>query len=90
MKLDGMMEHYNCPRQRLPKVFWQNGYLDITRARTIAELGGMNGRKILPLVIEEEIVEIDYEDAFPRAEELLKRVQEGKVCKTDLEGRYPS
>ena len=30
-------EQYNQPRQKLPVVYWQNGYVDITRTKTIME-----------------------------------------------------
>ena len=38
LKLDGLNEHeesHYLPRQRLPKVYWQNGYIDIIKTKTV-------------------------------------------------------
>jgi CMP-N,N'-diacetyllegionaminic acid synthase len=64
-------ESHSLPRQLLPEVWWQNGFVDIVRRRTVVELGSMAGRRILPFAMTEPVVEIDYEDAFQRAEQLL-------------------
>jgi N-acylneuraminate cytidylyltransferase len=62
-------EPYNQPRQNLPDVYWQNGYVDITRRATILEKNSMTGDKILPLVVDnKEIVDIDSEITFKLAE----------------------
>lgn len=76
LSVPGMIEHYNMPRQKLPEVFWQNGYIDITRPKTVIEMGMMNGKKILPLVIEDEWVDIDYEESIADAEKLIHHRQE--------------
>jgi N-acylneuraminate cytidylyltransferase len=62
------------PRQSLPEVWWQNGYVDIIRPRTILELGLMCGRTVLPFVVDEPILEIDYEENLPVVEEALARL----------------
>ena len=72
LRIEGVPDSYSRPRQSLPEVWWQNGYVDVIRPRTILELGSMSGVRILPFVIEEPTVEIDYEDALERAEELLR------------------
>jgi CMP-N,N'-diacetyllegionaminic acid synthase len=72
LHVEGLPDAHSLPRQRLPEVWWQNGYVDVIRPRTILELGSMSGARILPFVIEEPTVEIDYEDALERAEELLR------------------
>ncbi|HZD57723.1 MAG TPA: acylneuraminate cytidylyltransferase family protein [Anaerolineales bacterium] len=75
-------EPYNLPRQALPEVFWQTGYVDATRARTILEKESMTGDKILPLVISaEEWVDIDSKDDWRRAERLL---ESGEITLADL------
>lgn len=38
MHLEGIEEPYNMPRQKLPLVYWQDGYVDITRPATILSL----------------------------------------------------
>ena len=72
LEADGVAEAYSLPRQDLPEVWWQNGYVDVIRPRTILELGSMAGERVLPFVVEEPVVEIDYEDALERAERLLR------------------
>lgn len=69
--LEGTVESYNMPRQQLPLVYWQDGYVDVTRPSVVFGQNSTTGRKILPFVIEEECVDIDYEEAFPAAEALL-------------------
>ncbi len=59
------------PRQLLPMVYWQDGYIDITRPEVIFKQHSTTGRRILPFLIEEECVEIDYEDELLAAEQLL-------------------
>jgi N-acylneuraminate cytidylyltransferase len=67
----GAAEAYNMPRQSLPRVFWQNGYVDVTRPATIAA-GTMNGGRILGFVVDEPLVDLDYEDHFRSAEAMLR------------------
>lgn len=69
--LAGVVEPYNLPRQALPMVYWQDGYVDITRPSVIREQRSTTGRRILPFLIEEECVDIDYEDQIAAAERLL-------------------
>jgi CMP-N,N'-diacetyllegionaminic acid synthase len=72
VEAEGIPEAHSLPRQRLPEVWWQNGYVDVVRPRTILELDSMTGGRILPFVIDEPFVEIDYEEAFERAEQVLR------------------
>jgi N-acylneuraminate cytidylyltransferase len=63
---------YNQPRQNLPDVYWQNGYVDVTRRTTILEKNSMTGDRILPLVVDsQEIVDIDNEITFRLAESIF-------------------
>lgn len=69
----GIHESYNQPRQKLPTAYWQTGTIDIMRPRTVLELGGMSGRRILPLVIDKAIaVDIDDQESLMRAENLCR------------------
>jgi CMP-N,N'-diacetyllegionaminic acid synthase len=86
LRIEGVPDSYSRPRQSLPEVWWQNGYVDVIRPRTILELGSMSGERILPFVIEEPTVEIDYEDALERAEELLR----GERPADAAQPRHPS
>lgn len=65
-------EAYNLPRQQLPQVFWQDGYVDIVRPRVILEEGLMHGRKIIPFFTPEGHIEIDRQEDFDAAEAALR------------------
>jgi CMP-N-acetylneuraminic acid synthetase len=78
----GLPESYNLPRQALPEVFWQTGYVDAVWVDTILEKDSMTGERILPLVIgAEEWVDIDSPDDWRRAERLL---ESGEITMGDL------
>lgn len=75
-------EPYNLPRQALPEVFWQTGYVDAAWVDTIKEKKSMTGERILPLVIgAEEWIDIDSPDDWRRAERLL---ESGEITLGDL------
>jgi N-acylneuraminate cytidylyltransferase len=66
-------EPYNQPRQALPDVYWQTGYVDAAWADTILTKNSMTGDTILPLVIDpSEWIDIDSPDDWRRAERLLE------------------
>jgi N-acylneuraminate cytidylyltransferase len=75
-------EPYNLPRQALPEVFWQTGYVDAARTETILDKDSMTGENILPLVIgPEEWIDIDSPDDWRRAERLFET---GEISFEDL------
>jgi len=78
LALEGVAEPYCMPRQSLPEVYWQNGYVDIVRPHVVLELGMMCGHTILPFIIHEPILEIDYEDSIPQVEAALLKLQQGQ------------
>lgn len=66
-------EPYNLPRQALPDVYWQTGYVDAAWTDTIRGKNSMTGDNILPLIIgAEEWIDIDSPDDWRRAERLLE------------------
>jgi len=66
-------EPYNMPRQELPAVYWQTGYVDAAWADTILLKNSMTGDVILPFVLNpEEWIDIDSPDDWRRAERLLE------------------
>lgn len=71
LQLDGIDEPFCQPRQQLPQVYWQNGYVDIVRSHTILELGLMCGHRILPFVMDEPVLELDYPEDVLRIESAL-------------------
>jgi len=75
-------EAYNLPRQSLPLVYWQTGYVDAAWSDTILEKNSMTGDRILPLVIPaSEWIDIDSPDDWRRAERLL---ESGEITFGDL------
>lgn len=75
-------EPYNMPRQALPDVYWQTGYVDAAWSDTILSKYSMTGDRILPLVIDpSEWIDIDTPDDWRRAERLLEN---GEITFSDL------
>lgn len=72
LSLPGMPEPYNQPRQILPQSYQQDGFIDITRPRTIFELNSITGDKILPFFLDRESIDIDHEHEFVDAEHAMK------------------
>ena len=52
LKVKGLPEPYNAPRQVLPPVYWQTGHIDAIRAATIRQKKSLTGDVIYPLVID--------------------------------------
>lgn len=53
-------EPFNSPRQTLPGVWWQNGYVDAFWRRTVFEQQSLTGKNVLGYVIDEpQYVDID-------------------------------
>ena len=78
----GVPEPYNMPRQALPDVFWQTGYVDAAWSDTLIHKNSMTGEHILPLVIDpSEWIDIDSPDDWRRAERL---VETGELTWDDL------
>ena len=78
----GVPEAYNLPRQVLPDVYWQTGYVDAVWADTILTKHSMTGESILPLLIgADEWIDIDSPDDWRRAERLL---ESGEITWGDL------
>ena len=75
-------EPYNMPRQALPDVYWQTGYVDVAWADTMMSKNSMTGDRILPLVIDpSQWIDIDSPDDWRRAERLLL---DGEITPDDL------
>jgi CMP-N,N'-diacetyllegionaminic acid synthase len=78
LQVAGVAEPYCAPRQSLPEVYWQNGYVDIVRPATIIEQGLMAGKTILPFITHEPILELDYRETIPQIEDALQKMALGK------------
>ena len=69
----GIPEPYNQPRQKLPNVYWQTGYLDVVRTSTLLEKNSMTGDRILPYIMDEQfVVDIDQPFSLRLAEFLME------------------
>jgi len=71
LELPGIDEPYNQPRQSLPEVYSQTPYLDIVRANVISNKGKMTGTRIIPYIINEVWVDIDYPEDLKEVEQLI-------------------
>lgn len=72
LTVDGIVDPYNMPRDTLPPVLQQDGYVDITRPRTVFEQGSTTGCSILPFPVDNEpLVDIDYPQELEDAERML-------------------
>ena len=84
LKVDGIAEPYNAPRQILPPVYWQTGHIDAIRAATIKNKKSLTGDVIYPLVIDPRYtVDIDTLSDWAKYETLansgLEMVTPGKL-----------
>lgn len=86
---EGVHEAYNLPRQQLPTVYWQNGYVDIIRPQTILETGSMCGSTIQSFVVDEPMLELDYEEDIPRIVEALRKIQSNEANNPIRTARHP-
>lgn len=90
LRLEGTAEPQCQPRQALPEVFWQNGYVDIVRPRVILEQRLMCGTRVIPFVTRGPVLEIDYPEHLPLVEAALRELQQGS-WRGDLDplNRFP-
>ena len=64
-------EAYNAPRQILPIIYQQDGFIDIVRRSTIYVKKSITCDKILPFQINSESIDIDYESELNDANLIL-------------------
>ncbi|MBZ0297919.1 MAG: acylneuraminate cytidylyltransferase family protein [Anaerolineae bacterium] len=83
VRVEGMPDSQSVPRQMLPKVYWQSGYVDVVRPRAILEKNSMWGDCVLPFIVEEKLFELDYPDDIPAVETALLRLQAGLPLEDD-------
>ncbi|MFZ6031508.1 MAG: cytidylyltransferase domain-containing protein [Chloroflexota bacterium] len=77
LRVDGMTDCQSVPRQQLPLVYWQNGYVDVIRPRAILEKNSMWGDCALPFLIDDPLFELDYPENIPAVEQALERLEKG-------------
>lgn len=71
--IPGVNDAHSMPRQSLPEAYWQNGYVDIVRPRTVFQQGSMCGGTVVPFVVEPEGPDLDYPDQIPALEQAVRR-----------------
>ncbi len=69
----GIAEHYNAPRQLLPKVYATNANIGVVRYRTLIEKKSVIGERVLPYVVTEPNTDFDTPFDFEIGELILKR-----------------
>lgn len=74
LKVDGIDEPYNAPRQKLPLIYWQTGHIDAIRPqRTFMTSDSMSGKNILPLFLDPAFtIDIDTPFDWVRYEWLVR------------------
>lgn len=90
VKSAGGEETSNIPRQNLPIAYWQCGFIDIIKPNVILEKNSMMGKNIYPFVIEEQIVDVDYEEDILELEKILAQKEKGKNVSSSKFIRHPS
>jgi YrbI family 3-deoxy-D-manno-octulosonate 8-phosphate phosphatase len=72
LKVEGIAEPYNAPRQSLLTVYWQTGHIDAIRVSTIKKKKSLTGDVIYPLVIDPRYtVDIDNLSDWAKYEALV-------------------
>ncbi len=91
LTIEGVTGSCSMPRQLLPRVYWQNGYVDVVRPSTVLEKGSMTGDIVLPFIITDPIFELDSPDDIPEVEDALQRFEMGESIGHTAQGteRYP-
>ncbi|HLE74038.1 MAG TPA: acylneuraminate cytidylyltransferase [Anaerolineales bacterium] len=75
LKVKGLSEAYNAPRQALPQTYWQTGHVDAIRMATIMKKDSMSGAVIWPVLIDAQYsVDIDTLSDWRRAEWLASKL----------------
>ena len=63
--LNHVKDAHSVGRQILPKAYWQNGYVDITRPSTVLKKSSMVGDSVLPFIINDKVHDLDYPEDIP-------------------------
>jgi len=89
LELPGVPDCQSLPRQGLPLVYWQNGYVDVVRPRAILEKQAMWGRCVLPYHIDEHLYEVDYPEDIAQVERALQRLEQSHQPPDTQLSRHP-
>lgn len=89
LRLPDVPDCQSQPRQLLPLVHWQNGYVDALRPRAVLEQGSMWGERVLAFVVDTPPFELDYPDDIARVEHALRCLADGIELPKEQPGRLP-
>ena len=67
------IKYSNFPRQKLEKIYWQNGYIDIFKPSTVFKYNNELGKKILFFEIKTKIFEVDYKYQIKELQKYSKK-----------------
>lgn len=79
----------SAPRQRLPLVYWQNGYVDVIRPRAILGKQSMWGDCAIPYFVNEQLYEVDYPEDIPAVERALMQLNQSETYASSRLSRHP-
>jgi N-acylneuraminate cytidylyltransferase len=83
LRLPDLPDCQSRPRQLLPRVYWQNGYVDVFRPGAVLEKNSMWGDRVVPFVVETGLFDLDHpEDIEPVEQALLQIVRGGGVAES--------
>jgi len=72
LRVAGISEPYNAPRQILPPIYWQTGHIDAIRVATITKKHSLTGDAVYPLLIDPRYtVDIDTTADWARYEAVV-------------------
>ena len=89
LSLAGLPDCQSHPRQLLPMVYWQNGYVDVLRPRAVLEKNSMWGDLAIPFIVETTLFDLDYPEDIAPMERALVRLEQGRGIEGQEPGRYP-
>jgi len=73
LKVQGLKEPFNAPRQSLRPTFWQTGHIDVIRRETLTDKQSMSGDLIYPVMIDPAYsIDIDTPLEWQRAERIVR------------------
>jgi CMP-N,N'-diacetyllegionaminic acid synthase len=89
LNLTGMPDCQSRPRQTLPPVYWQNGYVDVVRPRAVLEKASMWGTTVLPFFVETKLFDLDYPEHIAPLEQALRNRKAGMEPEYADRNRHP-
>lgn len=91
LRVPGLAEPYNAPRQTLPATYWQTGHIDVIRTSTILEKHSLTGDVILPIPIDPlYTVDIDTPADLQRYSQLMSDARIQAVDPLQKRRTFPS